>query len=243
MKFISFTRLQQIGIITLSGIALVGSGLLICYGIAQDRQDKEIRFVKNNKVITNVITASNITTSVKTKRQKPETFVQQDDKKININTAGIRELTQLPYIGYVKANRIVEYRKKYGYFNTVEELIKVPGIGKKTLARIRHIITIGTYTEDDKNNLKSKTEDIKMSQDTKKDKSKIININTASITELETLPGIGSKKATWIVEYRTKYGNFNKIEDIMFVRGIGRKTFDKIKELITVDTTKLKMKD
>lgn len=64
-------------------------------------------------------------------------------------------------------------------------------------------------------------------------KDSLININTATKEELETLSGIGESKANAIIEYRTKT-KFNKIEDILNVSGISESIFDKIKEFITV---------
>jgi competence protein ComEA len=64
-----------------------------------------------------------------------------------------------------------------------------------------------------------------------------ININTASVEELQLLPGIGESKAESIVEYREANGLFASIEDIMEVSGIGQSTFDEFKELITVGGT------
>jgi len=60
-----------------------------------------------------------------------------------------------------------------------------------------------------------------------------ININTASQKELTTLKGVGNKIAIRIIEYR-KAHPFKKIEDLMNVKGIGEKVFDKNKDLITV---------
>ena len=60
-----------------------------------------------------------------------------------------------------------------------------------------------------------------------------ININTAAKKELVTLKGIGDKIADRIIEHR-KAHKFEKIEDIMKVKGIGQKMFDKIKDSITV---------
>ena len=65
-----------------------------------------------------------------------------------------------------------------------------------------------------------------------------VNINTASVTELQTLPGIGAKTAERIVEYRQKNGPFKKIEDVMNVRGLGEKNFLKLKEQLTVGVPK-----
>jgi competence protein ComEA len=62
----------------------------------------------------------------------------------------------------------------------------------------------------------------------------LININTASVAELESLPGIGPALAQSIVDYRAAHGAFDTVEEIMEVEGIGQGIFDEIKELITV---------
>lgn len=64
--------------------------------------------------------------------------------------------------------------------------------------------------------------------------SLLININTATQAELETLPGIGSATATKVIDYRTKNGKFKKIEDIMNVSGIGEAKFNNIKDYICI---------
>ncbi len=60
----------------------------------------------------------------------------------------------------------------------------------------------------------------------------IININTATESELQNIPGVGEVKAKSIIIYREKNGGFKKIEEIKSVDGIGEKTFEKIKEFI-----------
>ena len=62
----------------------------------------------------------------------------------------------------------------------------------------------------------------------------LININTATLEQLDTLPSIGPVTAQSIVTYRQQHGPFQHIEDIMNVPGIGPVTFDKIQSLITV---------
>jgi len=61
-----------------------------------------------------------------------------------------------------------------------------------------------------------------------------VNINTASSTDLEKLPGVGPAMAQRIVEYRQKNSGFKKIEDLMQVKGIGEKKFLRLKPLVTI---------
>lgn len=61
-----------------------------------------------------------------------------------------------------------------------------------------------------------------------------ININTASIDELDTLPGIGPEKAKAIVDFRDNFGKYVSIDDLLYVPGIGQSLFDQIRDKITV---------
>ena len=61
-----------------------------------------------------------------------------------------------------------------------------------------------------------------------------VNINTATVAELQTLPGIGETIAERIIKYREEHGRFETADDIMNVQGIGEKTYEKLRELITV---------
>ena len=83
-----------------------------------------------------------------------------------------------------------------------------------------------------KSNLKFLEEQHKM-QDNKQ-YSTPVNINTATIEELDTLPGVGPAIAKRIVEFRSTQP-FTKPEDIMLVKGIGKKKFAKMRERITVE--------
>jgi len=62
----------------------------------------------------------------------------------------------------------------------------------------------------------------------------VVNVNTASAAELERLPGIGPSLAGRIVEHRTKNGAFKKAEDLMLVRGIGEKSFERLRPYVAV---------
>ncbi|HKI60326.1 MAG TPA: helix-hairpin-helix domain-containing protein [Mariprofundaceae bacterium] len=62
-----------------------------------------------------------------------------------------------------------------------------------------------------------------------------ININTATVSELQSVKGIGPKTATSIVAYRDKHGTFNSVDDLEEVKGIGEKSLMKFKGELTVN--------
>jgi|AntAceMinimDraft_16_1070373.scaffolds.fasta_scaffold02980_4 competence protein ComEA len=144
--------------------------------------------------------------------------------KININNADIEKLIKLPGIGQIKAKAIMNYRENIGGFKSLKELTKVKGIGKKTFEKILpYIETIGDSTEI-----------IAFIPDSLKEFSGKININTASLTELISLPSIGEKRAQKIINYRNEAGNFNNTKDIMKVKGIGEGIYTNIKDMIEI---------
>ena len=61
-----------------------------------------------------------------------------------------------------------------------------------------------------------------------------VNLNTATVSQLEELPGVGPGLAARIVEHRQKNGAFKSVEDVMAVKGIGEKNFSKIQGYLSV---------
>ena len=61
-----------------------------------------------------------------------------------------------------------------------------------------------------------------------------ININTADLSELDSLPGFGQVTAQKIIEYRQEHTKFNSIEELMNIKGIGEKKFNNVKDYIYV---------
>lgn len=74
---------------------------------------------------------------------QPEPSTQEDALPVDINSANVTELAQLPGIGEVLARRIVDYRTIHGRFTAVEQLTNVEGIGEGKLEAILEQITIG----------------------------------------------------------------------------------------------------
>ena len=61
-----------------------------------------------------------------------------------------------------------------------------------------------------------------------------LNLNTATVAQLQALPGVGAATAKLIVEHRQKNGGFKKVEELMNIKGIGEKSFLKLKPMVTV---------
>lgn len=98
--------------------------------------------------------------------------------------------------------------------------------------RVTDGMMIRIYTKDETAELETEVGDVS-ADDSQKDSR--LNINTASISELMTLPGIGSAKAEAIVSYREAYGDFSSIEDLMNIPGIKEGIFRQLKEHIKVN--------
>ena len=64
-------------------------------------------------------------------------------KPININTANAEELQQVPGIGPVTAEKILQMRKSYGAFKSVDDLLAIKGLGRKRLDKMRKYLTAG----------------------------------------------------------------------------------------------------
>jgi len=62
-----------------------------------------------------------------------------------------------------------------------------------------------------------------------------INVNSATVEQLEMLPRIGTKTAQSIIEYRTQNGPFKRVEDLTNVKGIGEKTLEELKSYIILE--------
>ena len=73
-----------------------------------------------------------------------------------------------------------------------------------------------------------------LAQKAKPTSTEKVNLNTASVEQLQSVPGIGPSMAKRILEHRSKNGKFSKIEEILNVKGIGEKSFQKMKDRLTV---------
>ena len=94
---------------------------------------------------------------------------------------------------------------------------------------------IKIYTNEEIKKIENETpQELPKVEETPTIENKLININNASIEQLQTLNGIGESKAKSIIDYRTQNGPFKTIEEVKNVSGISETIYDKIKAFITV---------
>ena len=198
--------------------------------------------IKKENLIENITDINTIETS-----EENET---KEQKKVDI-TKGI-----MVYItGEVKNPVIYELEENSRIKDVIEkagglkETADITDINLATILQDEDKITIPTKdktmeekqnTERIQSNKQSKTTEKSQNttsistNTTGKNQNTKVNINTATQTELETLPGIGPSTASKIVSYRKENGKFKSIEEIKKVNGIGESKYKKIKELIKV---------
>ena len=153
---------------------------------------------------------------------------------IDINTADQKTLESLPGVGKATAKAIVAGRP----YKSIDDLKRVKGMSDAKIQAIQDKVTVGgaaASTASTAASQKATSAQKPATEKASKAASKLapgqrININTATKQEIEALPGIGPVKAQAIIDGRP----YDKPEDIMKVKGIKQKIFDKVKDSITV---------
>jgi competence protein ComEA len=154
--------------------------------------------------------------------------------RVDLNRATRSELMQIPGVGPNMADRIVAYREGQGQFRHVEDLAGVHGIGDATLHKLRPWVSVDTVDSDppaiEPERLTRKPAAAKSKPASR---SGVVNLNEASVEELDGLPGIGPVLAQRIIAERQKR-SFTKVEDLRRVSGIGPKKLEALRELVKV---------
>jgi len=161
MNYLGFTKQERIVILFIVCSILIGGALKLYrektddsikkhFILFKDRKEQIQKFKERSKVVLNADHSSQTDTAT---HSIAEPYKMRSNKrkyadlllgkpKININAAPIEELIQLPDIGPVRANQIIEYRKKVGKFKHIKEIMAVKGIGRKTFQKIAPFITV-----------------------------------------------------------------------------------------------------
>lgn len=162
---------------------------------------------------------------------------------VNVNAATAAELDAVPGIGPVLAARIIEYREAIGPFRSVQDLQEVSGIGPRSIERMAPYLTTEESTRlvveagggsAPPPTVPSPTVEESPDPVSSFDQA-LVNLNTASAIELESLDGIGPALAARIIEYREAHGPFRRVEDVAAVRGIGPRTLGRFVDRATVE--------
>ena len=147
-------------------------------------------------------------------------------EKIDIETATAAELSRLPRVGPRLAKTIVADRAAHGPFGSTTGLDRVPGVGPGLLKVLEpHVIFSGTggrrvggYASPDEHSGPAGVEPDSAITQTP---ASPLDLNSATVEELDALPGVGRARAAAIVQYRTEHGPFNKVEELTRVSGFG----------------------
>jgi competence protein ComEA len=149
---------------------------------------------------------------------------------INLNAADRSQLMQIPGVGPAMADAILDHRQRHGRIETFEELEHLPGVGPKSIEKIRGWLTIGPGSP---RTLLEPVEKLERKPTARNKSERLIDLNRASVEELVRLPGIGPKLAAAIVTERGRQ-RFDRIEDLTRVPGIGPKTLEKLRPLVCI---------
>jgi competence protein ComEA len=169
--------------------------------------------------------------------------------KLDLNRADHVQLLQLPGVGENLARRIETYRMEHHGFRDVDELRNISGIGPTTLERLRPFVYVeGVESNDPDESAESYTpaplgrKAAPPSAEKKTNTKKAdglkdrIDINQATATQLQQLPGVGPKMASHIIETRDKKA-FQTVDELRRVPGIGAKTLENLRPYVTVDSS------
>jgi competence protein ComEA len=129
-------------------------------------------------------------------------------ERIDVDRATVGDLTRLPRVGPSLAKTIVADRESHGPFGGLEGLDRVPGIGPGLLKALEtHVSFSGAARQ--------------MGGPAAQKAPVPLNLNSATLVDLDALPGIGPAKAAAILRYREEHGPFTAVEDLARVPGFG----------------------
>lgn len=202
----------------LIGIAII---VLVCFGYYKSNSDN----LNNNQIQTLVDTKS--TESINEKSEN-NTQNREDNSTTMCQIDGC--VNKPGVYSFKKDDRIKDIVELAGGF-TQDADTKSVNLAMKLKDEMKVYIPSKTETSKAQNN-NIESSDIVTIKDN--NSNSLVNINTADSNKLQTLPGIGPSKAKKIIEFREK-NQFKKIEEIKNVDGIGDKTFESLKSLITID--------
>lgn len=173
--------------------------------------------------LSTTFSASSSASDLKTERSSSQTETQKVfvDIKGAVKNEGVYELSS--------GSRVTDVVKLAGGFTEDADKKSVNLAEKVTDEAVIYVARVGEIVAPTTTNSQANGS---AQQEESSDK---INLNTATLAELQTISGIGAKRAQDIIDYRDANGGFSSVDDLKNVSGIGEKTLEKLKSEVTVD--------
>lgn len=165
------------------------------------------------------------TTPIITDNMQTQIQDKQEDTTITVYVSG--EVNSPGLVELPSDSRIADAIKACGDFTPLADKAKINLAQKLTDG-----MQIQVNSKTPINNSNEQVNDTNSNSPNNNSSSNLININTATKEDLDTLPGIGPATAQKIIDYRQEHGNFSSIEDIKNVKGIGEAKFSKMQDKI-----------
>ena len=203
-------------VIALIGVVIAGFMML-------QREQKQ----ENN--IQQLMEQTSYSSSSKTEKSKQRSENDQGDKNEGMVTVDVKGAVKKPGVYQLKSSsRVQDALVKAGGMTDEADLKSINQAQKLVDEAVVYVAKVGE-------NVVDVTTNTSTSSATSQAKSGLVNLNTATEADFQTISGIGQKRAQDIIAYREANGKFKSVDDLKNVTGIGAKTLEKLKEYVTVD--------
>ena len=220
-------------LIGLSLIGLIIAGFFMING--QSSRQSNVAELAQETVASSKTESEEISTGTKKNSQKEKAETQtSSSEESEFLTVDVKGAVKNPGIYQLKkTSRINDAIQKAGGLTTDADSKSINLAQKLTDEAVVYVATVG----ENATSVASGTGQSSTSGTSKvaSQKGNKVNLNTADLSELQTIFGIGQKRAQDILDYREANGKFNSVDDLKNVSGVGAKTLEKLKEYVTVD--------
>lgn len=206
---------KKILIITIGGICLLVVALLFYLKIEEDNSNKELSFLSTTTQTSNIKVKKYVDIKGSVKNPGVYEFKEND-----------RVIDAIELAGGLKENANTS---NINLSKKLESEMVIYVYSDKEIKNENKILSCDTVCNTEVIEVNNCVENIT----NKNNSSTLVNINTATIEELQTISGIGESKAQNIIDYRETNGSFKSIEEIKNISGIGDALYEKIKDKIT----------
>ena len=212
---------------TRAGLLLLGAALV---RLVVAPAPAESPLQERESIADSLLAAGDSALEEKARRSRPF----EPGETMDPNVAGDAELDRLPGVGAARALRIVEDRERNGPFASVEDMVRVSGIGPAGIERFRPFLRIESPGRVTTPSPGSSSPPAPSAAKGGSGMDGPIDLNRATVTQLRELPGIGPVTADRIVAYREEHGGFRTVEELVEVSGIGPGTFERLAPMVMV---------